>query len=103
MENSQFGIKWNQPLLAPPMPFTAKDFPTLTTRTNTIAVKLLPSDPQSLLGKDVLSVDSLVNTPAPGILSSTLSPIAFATTTGDISNISLDLYSPALPKQITIN
>lgn len=103
MENPQFGIRWNQPLLAPPMPFTAKDFPTVTTRTNTIAVKLLPSDPQSLLGKDALSVDSLVNIPASGTLSSTVSPVSFATTTGDISNLSFDLYSPALPKQITIN
>lgn len=103
-ENPVLGVKWSQPLLAPPMPFTAKDFPTVTTRTNTISVNLIPADPQSLLGQDATTVKlGQVNTPAPGLLSSTVSPVSFTTTTGDISNLSFNLYSPALPKQITIN
>jgi len=103
-ENPTLGIKWSQPLLAPPMPFTAKDFPKVDRRTNTISVNLIPAAPQSLIGKDAVNLRNAdVNTPAQGLLSSSAAPVNFTTTTGDISNLSFNLYSPALPKEISIN
>ena len=104
MSYPDLGISWSQPRQAPPMPFTAKDFPTVTTRTNSINVSLLPADPQSLLGQRAATVTSQqVNTPAQGTIPCTQCPVTFKTTTGDISNLVFNLYSPAVQKQITIN
>jgi len=104
MSNPDLGISWSQPRQAPPMPFTAKDFPTVRTRGNSIVVELLPADPQSLLGTSAANVtQAQLNTPPQGTIPCTLCPVKFTTTTGDISNLVFNLYSPAAQKQITIS
>ena len=102
--NDPSGLQYVQPPTAPPMPFTVTNLPTIQTRTNSISVNLIPADPQSLLGQDAtLMTNSRVNTPAQGTTSSATSPVTFTTQTGDISNLSFNLYSPSLQKQITID
>src|SRR5262249_37303314 len=48
--------KYYMPPNAPPMPFKFTDLPTVQRTQNTITVNLLPSDPQSFLGKELSTI-----------------------------------------------
>jgi filamentous hemagglutinin family protein len=65
------------------------------------ALKLIPSDPDSLFGQPIGELTLLLNTPSQNI-SGDVIPITFKTGTGDITNLTLNLYSPTLRKQVTV-
>jgi len=64
-------------------------------------LKLVPADPNALLGLQVGELTPLLNTPAPNV-SNDVIPVSFKTATGDINNLTLDFYSPTLRKQVTV-
>ncbi|HTN42223.1 MAG TPA: filamentous hemagglutinin N-terminal domain-containing protein [Nitrospiria bacterium] len=65
-------------------------------------LKLIPADPDSLVG---VSIDTdfsrLLNNPA-GTISNSVIPVSFRTVAGNIGNLDLQLYSPTLRKQVTV-
>jgi filamentous hemagglutinin family protein len=64
-------------------------------------LKLIPADPNSLLGQHAGELTGLLNTPA-GAISDDVMPVTFRTANGDITNLALNLYSPTLRKQVTV-
>jgi filamentous hemagglutinin family protein len=65
-------------------------------------LKLIPADPYSLLGVTIdTEFSALLNTPA-GTISDDVVPVIFRASTGDITNLALNLYSPTLRKQVTV-
>jgi filamentous hemagglutinin family protein len=64
-------------------------------------LKLIPADPNSLLGMTVGELTQLLNTPSENV-SSDVIPVDIKTAKGDINNLALNLYSPTLRKQVTV-
>ena len=67
-------------------------------------LKLIPADPNSLLGLPASELTANINvleTPAAN-LSNDVIPVTFKTATGNITGLALDLYSPTLQKQVTV-
>ncbi|HET6464762.1 MAG TPA: filamentous hemagglutinin N-terminal domain-containing protein [Nitrospiria bacterium] len=64
-------------------------------------LKLIPADPNSLVGVPVGELTRLLNTPS-GTISNDVIPVNLRTGTGEITNLTLDFYSPTLRKQVTV-
>jgi filamentous hemagglutinin family protein len=64
-------------------------------------VKLIPADPNTLVGLSGPQLQTLLDMPSQNI-SADVIPVTFKTATGDISSLNLNFYSPTLRKQATI-